>query len=216
MDYNETIVFMKDICLVTGFNDLYYDIAKNSIPNFLNYCNIHNVDLHISTKNYYNEKYNWGWNKYKIIDNVIDSYEWILWIDIDCLFVDRKKDIRSLIDNNYSLIIGENKNAPDWYVEDKSYIENGVFLIKNDNFGKNMLNRFMTDPIDHPWHDQYKMILELRNNEIFNKRTKKLDLIEINAIDGIVNDSCFIYHCAGGSSKTIVEKIELIKKHSEK
>lgn len=204
---------MKKICIATGFNKLYYDIASITIPNFLDYCSKHNIDLHISTKSYVPEIYNWSWNKYSIISNIIDKYDWIVWVDIDCLFINKDKNLCSLIDDNYSLIVGENKNPPYWYTEDVNYIENGVFLIKNDLFGKMMLRDFKNGFIDHPWHDQYKMIRCLRNNNIYNTKTKRLDLIDINAIDDFKfkKENVFIYHVAGGSSKTLQQKIELLK-----
>ena len=87
---------MKNICIVTGFNKLYYDIANITIPNFLQYCNYHNMDLHISTKNYVDERYNWGWNKYHIISDVIDNYDWIVWVDIDCLFINKNNKLQSI------------------------------------------------------------------------------------------------------------------------
>lgn len=210
-------MLMKDLCLVTGFNKEYYNIAEITIPNFIEYSVKNNIDLHISTKNLY-DKYNWGWNKYHIINDVLLSYKWILWVDIDCLFINKEKNIKSIIDENYSLILSENKNAPPWYTEDSSYIENGVFLLKNDLTGRAMLDHFMTDPIEHPWHDQYKMILTLRNNATFNQRTKRLQLYELNAIDEyqFKKEEIFIYHVAGGSSKTLTEKINLLKRHNEK
>jgi len=209
---------MKDLCLVTGFNCQYYDIATITLPNFIDYANKHNIDIHISTKNLY-EKYNWTWNKYHIINDVILNYKWILWIDIDCLFINKNKNIKNIIDENYSLILSENKNVPQWYTEDTSYIENGVFLLKNDTIGRDMLNYFIKDsaPVDHPWHDQYKMIVGLRTNSILNEKTKKLPLIELNAIDdyNFKKEDMFIYHVAGGSSKTLNEKINLLKKYNE-
>lgn len=206
---------MKNLCVVTGFNTTYYDISNITIPNFVEYCNKHNLDLHISTKSYVDERYNWGWNKYHIISKIINNYDWIAWVDIDCLFINKNKDIRSLIDDQYSLIIGENKNAPDWYTEDTCYIENGVFLLKNNLFGKMMLKDFSNGMIDHPWHDQYKMIKCIKNDNVYNQKTKRLNLIDINAIDDFKfkKENIFIYHVAGGSSKTLQQKVELLKSY---
>lgn len=207
---------MKNICLITGFNQEYHEISKITIPNFIEYCNIHSIDLHISTKDL-NPNIHWGWNKYYVINEILSQYDWIIWIDVDCLFIDKKISLRDYIDDDYSLILGENKNPPFWYTEDKSYIENGVFLLKSDEYGKKMLDCFMDGYVEHPWYDQYKMILELRKNEWIRNKTKKLDLIKINAIDDLKfkKEDMFIYHCSGGSSKTISEKIQLLKHYSE-
>ena len=206
----------RKLCVVTGFDDKYHELAKISIPNYLNYVNRHNLDLHISTQNF-NSNIHWGWNKYYIISKIISQYDWVVWIDIDCLFINKKVSLRDYIDDSYSLILGENKNPPFWYTEEKTYIENGVFLLKNDEYGKSMLNLFMDGFIDHPWHDQYKMIIELRKNEWMKNKTKKLDLIKINAIDDykFKKEDMFIYHCSGGSSKTLQEKIQLLKYYNE-
>lgn len=210
---------MKNLCIVTGFNKAYHDIANITIPNFVEYCNIHNIDLHISTKSYVDEKHNWGWNKYGIISNIINNYDWIAWVDIDCLFINKNKDLRNLIDDNYSLVIGENRRPPDWYTEDISYVENGVFLLRNDSLGKEMLKDFSSEIIEHPWHDQYKMIKCLKNNQFYNEKTKRVYYMDINAIDyhidcfSVKKEDVFIYHVAGGSSVPFNRKIELLKKY---
>jgi len=205
---------MKNICIITGSDKNYSEIAKITIPNFLEYCNIHSIDLHISTKNL-NSNIHWGWNKYFIIKQIINKYEWIVWIDIDCLFINTKKDIRQLIDDNYSLIIGNNYVIPNWYTEDNSYIENGVFLLKNDEISNKMLDRFLSDNISytHPWVDQYKMIVELKNNIEFVDKVKKIDMIDINATEqfNYKKEEIFIYHCAGGENYNVVERIKLLK-----
>lgn len=205
---------MKNVCLITGFNQEYHEISKITIPNFVEYSNIHSIDLHISTKNL-NPNIHWGWNKFHIIKEIINQYSWIVWIDIDCLFINKTKDIRELIDDDYSLVIGNNHITPNWYTEDVSYIENGVFLLKNDDVGNKMLNQFLSEPkfYTHPWVDQYKMIVELRSNAEFINKVKKLDLIKINATEqfNYKKDEIFIYHCAGGETYNVSQRVELLK-----
>lgn len=205
---------MTDICLITGFNQEYHEISKITIPNFVEYCNIHSIDLHISTKNT-NKNLHWGWNKFNIIKQVISQYDWVFWIDIDCLFINKQKDIRELIDDSYSLIIGNNTIVPCWYTEDSSYIENGVFLLKNDSVGNEMLNKFSSgiEYNSHPWPEQYKMIVEIRNDSKFTELTKKIDLKEINATEqfNYKKEEIFIYHCAGGENYNVSQRINLLK-----
>lgn len=203
---------MKKICIVTGYDSNYHELVKVSLPNYIEYCNIHSVDLHISKKNS-DVHVHYGWNKFHILKEILPNYDWVIWMDADCVFVNKQKDIRSLIDENYSLIIGNNTNPPDWYTEDTSYIENGVFLLKNDHIGSLILDRCLSgEKINHPWVDQYKMIIELKD-EILNKHVKKIELKEINGIHNLnfKKEEIFIYHCAGGNTISISDKIELMK-----
>lgn len=203
---------MKNICIVTGYDKNYKEIAKVSLPNFVEYCEIHSIDLHISKKNI-NPNIHYGWNKFQILKEILPNYDWVIWIDSDCVFVNKSRDIRDLIDENYSLIIGNNINPPDWYTEDDCYIENGVFLLKNNDIGNLILDRCLSKPtFNHPWVDQYKMIVEL-SHSLFNKHIKKIDLKEINGIHNMnfKRDEIFIYHCAGGNTISISDKIQLLK-----
>lgn len=206
---------MKKICIVTGYDDNYNEIVSISLPNFIEYCDKHNIDLHISKKNL-NRNMHYGWNKFSILKEILPIYDWLVWIDADCVFVDKQRDIRDLIDEDYSIIIGNNVNSPDWYLDDKSHIENGVFLLKNNEVGFLILDRCLSEPkINHPWEDQYKMIVELRN-EFFKTHVKKIDLKQINGIHNMnfKKEELFIYHCAGGNTISVSKKAELLRSYS--
>ena len=209
----------RKLCVVTGFDDKYHELAKISIPNYLNYVNRHNLDLHISTQNVYPKigtNY-WSPNRHHIIKSILPKYDWILWVDIDCLFIKQSFNVCDLIDDKYNFILGINRNPPFWYTEDTSYLELGTFLMKNDPMSFKMLDIFSSEVVDHPWHDQYLVIKTLRENKMYDDATKKLELIQINSMyccDHDIKDT-FIFHVAGGPSISFEKRIEIMTEKSK-
>lgn len=205
------------LCIITGFDKTYSEIANISIPNYLKYANRHNFDLHISTQNVYPEGVHWSPNRYHIVKSILPHYDWILWVDIDCLFIKQSFDVRSLIDNNYNFILGINREAPAWYTDDTSYLELGTFLMKNDPMSFKMLDIFSSEVVDHPWHDQYLVIKTLRENKIYDDATKKLELIQINSMYNYNQsiEDMFIFHVAGGDSIPLHRRIEIMTEKSK-
>lgn len=209
----------RKLCVVTGFDDKYHELAKISIPNYLNYVNRHNLDLHISTQNVYPKvgtNY-WSPNRHHIIKSILPKYDWILWVDIDCLFIKQSFNVCDLIDDKYNFILGINRNPPFWYTEDTSYLELGIFLMKNDPISFEMLDIFSSEVVDHPWHDQYLVIKTLKENKMYDDVTKKLDLIHINSMYCCNHDikDTFIFHVAGGSSISFEERIKIMMEKSK-
>ena len=209
----------RKLCVVTGFDDKYHELAKISIPNYLNYVNRHNLDLHISTQNVYPKvgtNY-WSPNRHHIIKSILPKYDWILWVDIDCLFIKQSFNVCDLIDDKYNFILGINRNPPFWYTEDTSYLELGTFLMKNDPMSFKMLDIFSSEVVDHPWHDQYLVIKTLRENKVYDDATKKLELIQINSMynyNQSIKDM-FIFHVAGGDSIPLHRRIEIMTEKSK-
>lgn len=204
-------------CIITGFDKVYSEIANISIPNYLKYANRHNFDLHISTQNVYPEGVHWSPNRYHIVKSILPHYDWILWVDIDCLFIKQSFNVCDLIDDKYNFILGINREAPDWYTEDTSYLELGTFLMKNTPMSFDMLNTFSSEVVDHPWHDQYLVIKTLKENKIYDQSTKKLELIQINSMFNYNHDirDMFIFHVAGGNSIPLQRRIEIMTEKSK-
>lgn len=204
-------------CIVTGFDKTYADVANISIPNYLKYANRHNFDLHISTQSVYPSSIPWAYNKFQVIKSVLPNYDWVMWIDIDCLFIKQSVSVTTLLDNNYNFILGINRQSPDWYMEDTSYLESGVFLMKNEKKSFEMLNLFSSQIIPHPWNEQYMIIKTIRENQNYDGLTKKLELSQINSMYNYPQDikDIFIFHVAGGSTIPLNKRIEIMTEKSK-
>jgi hypothetical protein len=186
------------------------------------YCSKYGLDFYKSGIDYVNGQVKWVWNRGRAIKTVISQYDWIVWIDSDCLFMDFTKDIRSFIDDSYSLIIGENDNPPCWWKE-PTHIECGVFFLKNDAVGNGILEKTFSEERmladkqkSHPWHEQYSLICTIQNDKEIRSRVKMLNMDEINyhqyKLDsGKKNDNMFIYHCAGGERYSITDRVKLLQ-----
>jgi hypothetical protein len=201
-----------NICLVVNYDYRYKEIASITIPNILNYCNKHSLDFYKSEQQFVNEKYN-PWNKLLLIRKILHLYDWIFYIDTDCLIVNSNKKINQFIDDNYSIVIGENYSPDDWYKDSKTNLEMGTILFKNSPITFEILNIVCNPPYDltHPWVDQYQFMKLLWENKNFDNEVKKIDAKLINTIGKYFTNSeeTFVYHCAGGFQP--VHKLKMLK-----
>ncbi len=208
-------------CVVTSCDEKYSVISKLTHPNILQYCNKFGIDFYKNSVDYVQGNVGWVWNRGQAIKTVLSQYDWVIWMDSDCLFMDFNVDIRTFIDDKYSLVIGENNNPPCWWKE-PTHIECGVFLLRNDDVGHRLIDRsFSTDRIlwdkqhKHPWHEQYSMIRTIKGDMEMQSKVKLINMDLINyhqyKIDnGEINDNIFIYHCAGGERYTIEKRMQLL------
>lgn len=200
------------ICIVTNYNKYYKEISELTLPNFVKYSNKHSLDFYKSEQQFVDDKYIY-WNKLLLIQKFLPLYDWVFYIDIDCLIVNSDKKVEDLIDNQYSIIIGENYNPDDWYKDSKTNLEMGTIFFKNSPITFEILNEMCKSPYDlsHPWQDQYQFMKLLRNNQLWDKSVKKIDANLINTIGKYFKtaDETFIYHCAGAYKSDY--KLEMLK-----
>lgn len=141
------------IAICTGYNETLRDLAKVSIPNFESYCEKHKYDLLVYNKidkikpnKSVDESFAW----YKLIwlKKHLHNYDYILWIDIDALFINMDKSIESFI---YSDKIKIYSSGPfDCW-------NTGVFLIKNDEEIYQMLIESWEDS-DSIYYEQESLV----------------------------------------------------------
>lgn len=200
------------ICIVTNYNKYYKEISELTLPNFVKYSNKHSLDFYKSEQQFVDDKYIY-WNKLLLIQKFLPLYDWVFYIDIDCLIVNSDKKVEDLIDNQYSIIIGENYNPDDWYKDSKTNLEMGTIFFKNSPITFEILNEMCKSPYDlsHPWQDQYQFMKLLWDNQLWDKSVKKIDANLINTIGKYFKtaDETFIYHCAGAYKSD--HKLEMLK-----
>jgi hypothetical protein len=141
------------ISICTGHNEYLKSLSKISIPNFESYCGYHGYDLLIyndidklKPNKCINESFAW----YKLIwlKKHLSNYDYILWVDIDALFINKKMPIESFISSS----------------EIKLYLagpfdkwNTGVFLIKNDEEINKMLEESWSDD-DSTYYEQESLV----------------------------------------------------------
>jgi mannan polymerase II complex MNN10 subunit len=202
----------RNVCIVTSYNKNYKEVAELTMPNIIKYCNKHSIDFYKSEKQFVEDKYI-AWNKLILIKQILSLYDWIFYIDTDCLVVNSNKKIEDLIDDQYSIIIGENYSPDDWYKDSKTNLEMGTIFFKNSPITFEILNDMCKPPYDltHPWQDQFQFMKLLWENKMWDESVKKIDAKLINTIGKYFRtpEETFIYHCAGGYNPN--HKLEMLK-----
>jgi hypothetical protein len=203
---------MKNICIVTNYNRKYREVAEITIPNLLKYSQKHAIDFYRSEQQLVDDQYI-AWNKFIIIQNLLPLYDWIFYIDVDCLIVNSNIKVEDFIDDEYSIIIGENYKPDDWYKDSKTNLEMGTILFKKSPITFQILNEISKPPYDltHPWQDQFQFMKLLWKNKQWDDSVKKIDAKLMNTIGKYFTtpEDTFIYHCAGGYNPN--HKLEMLK-----
>lgn len=77
------------------------------------------------------------WYKPKLVLDVFEKFspEYVLFLDIDAVIIDFEQDIEQFIDENYDIIFAQDYSS-------HSKMNAGVFLIKNTDWSKNLMNRW--------------------------------------------------------------------------
>lgn len=209
---------------VVMFYDDKFEPGIISEKNIKKYCNKHGYNLKIYKEKLYDDDRPLQWNKIKVIQSEINNYDWIFWIDADCLIMNPDVKLESLIDDDYFMIIPYNKYAPDNELEQGGTALNSAFLIKNCNISKQFLNdvwnhdrydgqKYNVNKFDHEMR-QFRILIN--NDESYKKGIKLIEEKKLNSMwymnypniitthfpgwnnnDNIYEDGDFILHFAG-------------------
>ena len=91
-----------------------------------------------------------AWNKIRLVRDLLDRYEEVLWIDSDAIFVDISKDIADVMRPGKDLYLVEHRwwANPDW-----RGANTGVFLVRATDWSRDFLDQvWQRDQyIEHPW-----------------------------------------------------------------
>jgi hypothetical protein len=200
-----------NFCIITNYNDLYKNIAQITLPNICYYSNKYLLDFYKTHINYTYKPI--VWNRIPIIEKILPNYDWVMWMDIDCLFVNMNMNILDFIDNNYFMVAGVSESGN--YVYKPNRIEAGVFLIKNCPLSFEFLHKVFTEIRDknHNWQEQHNMEVICHTYPHFNEKIKRIDSRLINSIEGQFESlsEVFIYHYAHGQDIDLNKKVMALK-----
>ena len=129
------------IAVVTKHSHLYNQIASVILPNKQEYCERHGYDFVIDRGDIdFSRPLNW--TKVPAILAHLGNYDWILWSDIDTLFVDMSVRLEDFIRDDLSLVASLFKLTLRTDIEalnDFGYLtytlHTGNFLVRNDPWG---------------------------------------------------------------------------------
>jgi hypothetical protein len=110
------------------------------------YCKVNNFDYLFSSEIYDISPY---WIKVKIIQDLINDpnskYKGFIWIDTDAVIIN--KNIKSVI-NDKSFYIAPDHNR----FNSNDMLNCGVFFVKNDSIGREIMNKWMEGYDPTKWH----------------------------------------------------------------
>ena len=164
------------ICIATLFNSDYSKIASITTPNMMAYARHHGYDF-ISSMQKYDER-PCSWHKIPFIFNLLNLYDWILWLDTDVLFVDFSYKLEEFIDEKYDSVIG-------W----SHQIEPGVWFIKKSNAMRELLDlTYKQDKFIHDggW-EQTGLKAVLAERKDLDEKIKKISMDPINLDPNFIN-----------------------------
>jgi hypothetical protein len=103
------------IGVLTGADEKQLNLLNITLPILQQYCLKHNYDIHFFTSNVdgvHQEEGKSFFARYPFIKKHLPNYDWIFWIDADCLVMNFYKKFEDYIDNKYSLILDQQLGSP--------------------------------------------------------------------------------------------------------
>lgn len=128
--------YSMKIAVVAVYDAKYLEMAQITLfDNFKKYCLIHGYDFHPVFIHKENGRHP-AWRKITATINVLKTgkYDWVFYIDADCLFMNTTIKLESFVDDNYFLIISGINSAPEPKILNSAgytAIMAAQFLIKN-------------------------------------------------------------------------------------
>jgi hypothetical protein len=126
----------------------YVDILAVSSLTFEAYAARHGYDLVLSTEPIAPERPP-AWQKIALVRRLLDSYEEVLWVDADAIFLDISQDVADLVRPGKDLYLVEQV----WEGGRARSANTGVFLIRATDWSRSFLDRVWAAEqwVDHPW-----------------------------------------------------------------
>ena len=174
------------ICVLVSYDEGYKRMASYTVrDNIRKYCDLHGYDLHID----YQEKFSNGkpsqWQKIRAARELLETnkYDWVFYLDTDCIIMNPDIKLESFIDDNCSFIVPRHCiEAVDTPTSEGNIISS-QFFVKNDEFGKDILDEIWlaegNDKINQ-FDYEGRQIRILINNGKYKNRIKLVEEKRLN------------------------------------
>lgn len=133
-----------NICVLVSYDKTYEPLAKYSVHDNINkYCALHGYDLHIDYKDEFDNGRPPQWRKIEAAMEVLPKYDWVFFLDADCLIMNSDIKLESFLDTDYSFLVPSHFlkpiDTPITTVEGVKNIISSQFFVKNDKEGMRIL-----------------------------------------------------------------------------
>jgi galactosyl transferase GMA12/MNN10 family len=189
-------------CVLVSYDEGYKRMASYTVDkNIRKYCELHGYDLHID----YQEKFSNGkpaqWQKIRAARELLDThkYDWIFYLDTDCLIMNPNIKLESFIDDDCSFIVPKHSiEAVDTPTFEGNIISS-QFFVRNDECGIDILDEIWlaqgNDKIEEFDYEgrQIRMII---NDGKYGNRIKLIDEKRLNTF-WYVNNPFMVFSFIG-------------------
>ena len=189
------------ICIVMWYDDKIKNYADKCYENNKKYCEKYGFDIIRSNKRFYKDRKP-HYERFPLILNNLEKYDYVIWVDADAHFYLDSKDISKLIykyskynfilsgDIDDKNIIKRNKNR-----KNTSIINSGVLIVKNSEYSKKVINDWKnSDELlkrRHGFNDQG--IIRLYRAENINNFKKESIVLQYGVIQIFYKE--IYYYC---------------------
>ena len=208
-----------NICVLVSYDKGYKTMASYTVDkNIKKYCELHGYYLHID----YQEKFSNGkpaqWQKIRAARELLEThkYDWIFYLDTDCIIMNPNIKLESFIDDDCSFIVPKHSiKAVDTPTSEGNIISS-QFFVRNDECGIDILDEIWlaqgNDKIeefdyegrqiriiinDGKYSDRIKLIEEKRLNTFWYVNNPFMVFSFRGINDNVWQEGDFIVHVTG-------------------
>lgn len=136
------------IGLLDCHNSDYASVAAITRPMKSEYCKKHDYDLLYWNFEDIGRFPTWG--KVLGLKEYVPKYDWILFIDTDCLIMNQEIKIEDQVDENHDILVGV---MPDFETGEPTHVSTSALLVRNSKWVINFIERWwdMTEFLDKPY-----------------------------------------------------------------
>lgn len=205
------------IAIVSLYTNEIEDIVKLTASNQKKYADINGYD-YILYKGRLSNRHP-AWDKILAVKETLPNYDYVIWVDSDCIFKNFETKIEDIILDGYSGFFGKDPI-------DGIYVNTGVFILKNDKWSFDLLSKvwethgkFYEDINIHSYNDwpyeQGPICKILKNNDVNHYIVP--DYI-LNSHPSFDTPKTFILHFMGAraNESTYKNTLKIIETHNKK
>jgi hypothetical protein len=111
-----------------------------------------------------------AWGKIRLIRELLEIYDWVLWLDADAIFVDPYADVMGVVRPDKDLYLVEHR----WGSPVQHVPNTGVMLIRSSAWSRMLFDRIWDEEslVSHPWWDN-AALLEILGYDLAPARLKR-------------------------------------------
>jgi len=119
------------ICLTTYFDQGFSELGNLCLKSMEKYAKKFNMDVKLM--NDIKSDRPVAWNKILIVKKLLETYDFVFWVDSDALFVNFNEDIRNEIEEGKDLYLVKH------FIKGRFVPNSGSFLIRKSEWSNNFL-----------------------------------------------------------------------------